>query len=175
MSELIDLGDVDAFTTGTQGRPGQRTFFLQARVDGRVISIKLEKQQAEALGVYLRRALVDLPSPSERPLSSAMELREPVEALFVLGAIGVAFETDRDRFVLQLDELVVSDEDDDDTDDAGDPVDEVEGRRVRLRVTRGQVAAFCDHTAEVVASGRPSCRFCGRPMDPDGHPCPRMN
>jgi hypothetical protein len=26
-----------------------------------------------------------------------------------------------------------------------------------------------------VAAGRPNCRWCGFPIDPDGHPCPRMN
>lgn len=168
MSDTIDLGDVDTFTTGTQGRPGQRTFFLQARTGGRVVTVKVEKQQAEALGVYLQRALTDLPSPSDRPVPSALELRDPVEPLFVLGAIGVAYEPDRDRFVLQFDELV-------ETDDEGEPVEGADPRRLRVRLTRGQVAAFCEHAADVVAAGRPTCRFCGRPMDPDGHPCPRMN
>ena len=34
---------------------------------------------------------------------------------------------------------------------------------------------FCDHADDVVGAGRPPCRFCGLPMDPDGHTCPRMN
>jgi 5-methylcytosine-specific restriction endonuclease McrA len=27
----------------------------------------------------------------------------------------------------------------------------------------------------VVAAGRPTCQFCGQPIDPDGHICPRSN
>jgi hypothetical protein len=27
----------------------------------------------------------------------------------------------------------------------------------------------------VVEAGRPNCRWCGLPMNIDGHPCPRMN
>ena len=46
---------------------------------------------------------------------------------------------------------------------------------MRLLVTRGQALAFAGRAAELVASGRPACRFCGLPMDPEGHPCPRMN
>ncbi|MFM7534204.1 MAG: DUF3090 family protein [Acidimicrobiales bacterium] len=168
MSDEHDLGDVDAFTTGTEGRPGQRTFYLQARVDGRVISVKAEKQQVQALGAYLARALHDLPAPPDRPLPSALELRGPVESVFTLGSIGVAYETDRDRFLVQLEELVP-------TDDEGEPIEGVEPRTVRMRIGRGLVAAFCEHAEAVVAAGRPACRFCGRPMDPDGHPCPRMN
>ena len=46
---------------------------------------------------------------------------------------------------------------------------------IRLYVTRSQAAAFCDHADELVAAGRPNCQWCGNPIDPDGHPCPRMN
>jgi uncharacterized repeat protein (TIGR03847 family) len=42
-------------------------------------------------------------------------------------------------------------------------------------VTRSQAAAFCERADDLVAAGRPTCSFCGFPIDPDGHPCPRMN
>ena len=45
----------------------------------------------------------------------------------------------------------------------------------RFRLTRGQVAAFIARAAELVVSGRPICPLCGRPIDPDGHACPRLN
>ena len=35
--------------------------------------------------------------------------------------------------------------------------------------------AFCDQTDRVVAAGRPDCEYCGRPVDLEGHFCPRMN
>ena len=47
--------------------------------------------------------------------------------------------------------------------------------RVRLFLSRGQAWAFVEHTEEVVAAGRPTCMWCSGPIDPDGHPCPRMN
>jgi uncharacterized repeat protein (TIGR03847 family) len=46
---------------------------------------------------------------------------------------------------------------------------------LRVELTRGQALAFAGRAAELMASGRPSCRFCGLPIDPEGHPCPRMN
>jgi uncharacterized repeat protein (TIGR03847 family) len=50
-----------------------------------------------------------------------------------------------------------------------------EGASVKVRLTRAQVSAFVGHARALVAAGRPPCRFCGLPLDPDGHMCPRMN
>jgi uncharacterized repeat protein (TIGR03847 family) len=50
-----------------------------------------------------------------------------------------------------------------------------EGASVRVRLNRAQVSAFVRHAREIVSSGRPPCRFCGLPLDPEGHACPRMN
>ena len=47
----------DRFVAGTVGQPGSRTFFLQARRAGQIVSVVLEKVQvavlAERLGVLL--------------------------------------------------------------------------------------------------------------------------
>lgn len=169
MTVYLDLGDVDTFTTGAVGRPGQRTFFLQARGDGRRVSIKCEKQQAAAIAQYLRRILNDLPPAADRPLPSSLELALPIEPAFTLGPIGLGYDPQADRIVLQLDELVPVDLADED-----DEVD-VERSRVRLHLSRGQALAFCEQAEAVVAAGRPSCIFCGHPIDPEGHACPRMN
>lgn len=167
--EFYDFDEVDAFTTGTVGRPGARTFFLQARVDGRQVNVKCEKQQVAAIAQYLRRLLTDLPEPADRPVAGALEARPPERFAFVLGAIGLSYEPDIDRVVMQLDELV-------EVDDEGEPlVDDDDRGKMRVLLTRAQAAAFCDHGETVVAAGRPNCIFCGGPIDPDGHACPRMN
>ena len=46
---------------------------------------------------------------------------------------------------------------------------------MRVRLTRAQVSAFVSHARTIVAAGRPPCRLCGLPLDPEGHMCPRMN
>jgi uncharacterized repeat protein (TIGR03847 family) len=169
MAAYFEFGDVDTFTVGALGQPGQRIFFLQARVDGRRVVIKCEKQQAGALAQYLQRLLTDLPSPLDMPLPASLEPAMPIEPVFVLGPIGLAFDRELDRFVVVLEEVVT-------TDEAGEPIgDEDDRGKVRLRLTRAQAMAFGSRAEEVIAAGRPSCMFCGQPMDPDGHPCPRMN
>ena len=75
----------DRFATGTVGEPEDRTFFLQARDGGRVVSVVLEKAQvavlAERLGHLLvdgldRRGIVEDPStpiePDEQPLDEPL-------------------------------------------------------------------------------------------------------
>jgi uncharacterized repeat protein (TIGR03847 family) len=181
MSERFDFDDVEVFTTGAIGVPGQRTFYFQVRHDGRRVTVKCEKQQVAALAQYVAGLLADLPSPADRPLPQSMELTLPVEpAAFVVGPMGLAFDNDIDRFVLMIDEFVPADADDDDDDDDDDEdeifdTDDVERSRLRLQLTRGPALALCEQADQVVAAGRPSCIWCGLPIDVDGHPCPRMN
>jgi len=170
MSTSFEYERVDVFTTGYVGRPGERTFYLQARAFGRAVSFKCEKQQVAALSQYVAGMLADLPQSGPLPHPASLSLATPLESEWVVGAIGVAFDAESDRFVLVLEEAVAEDED-------GDPVlPDGEDRGVlRLHITREQAAAFCSRAEESVAAGRPACQFCGRPIDPDGHPCPRMN
>lgn len=164
---FYEFEEVDTFTTGAIGRPGARTFFLQARHGRTRVAVKCEKQQVAAISHYLRRVLVDLPPAEDRPLPGALELIEPLDEAFVLGPIGLGYDRASDRLIVQLDEIDVLDEE-------GESVAGHDGH-VRLYVTRGQAAAFCDHADHVVAAGRPDCRWCNLPIDPDGHACPRMN
>ncbi len=97
----------------------------------------------------------------------------------MLGPIGLGYDRGNDRLLVQLEELIPSalDADEDDDTDEDDIVDDVDDDRghIRLYMTRSQAAAFCDDADELVAAGRPNCQWCGNPIDPDGHPCPRMN
>lgn len=172
MSVFYEFEDVDAFTTGAIGQPGSRVFYLQARHGRQRVAVKCEKQQVSAIAQYLRTVLNDLPPPDDRPVTGALELVEPVHEAFVLGPIGLGYDRSSDRLVVQLEEFRIDDELDDDADD--DDADDAEGH-IRLYVTRGQAASFCERAEQVVAAGRPDCQWCGHPIDPDGHPCPRMN
>lgn len=172
MTTYRDFDTPDSFTTAALGRPGQRIFLIQVRAEGEVVTLKCEKQQVAAIAHFVRELLADLPD-GDTPLPDALDIIPPrgngAESFdFVVGPIGVAYDREIDRVVIQLDEMVPLDEN-------GEPDPDVVAGRVRGLITRGQALAFCDHADEVVASGRPNCRWCGFPIDPDGHPCPRMN
>jgi uncharacterized repeat protein (TIGR03847 family) len=201
MTASFHLPEPHHFTAGTVGPPGQRTFFLQAADEGTLVAFKLEKQQVAALAEYLGGLLADLPAPDE-PVLPAPELIEPVLAEWTVGGIGIAVDEASDRILLVVHELVPEDEaeadevaellaelaglaleDDDDEDldeldelDLDDEFDEdSDASLARIRLTRGQVAAFIARAGELIEAGRPLCPFCGLPSDPTGHFCPRAN
>jgi len=170
----FDLPDPDRFTAGTVGPPGKRVFYLQAREGGLILTLRCEKQQVAAMAEYFDGLMEDLEPAAFVVVDSDLHLEEPVQELWTVGAIGVAYDEPRDRVVVVLEELQPFDpdeEDDEDEDDALEP----EGASVRVHLTRAQVGAFVHHTRTLVMAGRATCRFCGLPQDPDGHACPRMN
>lgn len=184
MREIV-FDSVDVFTTGAVGRPGQRTFYLQARDGERVASVRCEKQQAAAIAQYLRRALAHLPIVEGTIVRRPMSLVEPVDEEFVLGSVGLEFVKTADQFTLVLRDVEssaqaaiddVDESDDDDMFGFDDESDEAfDGDLLRVTITRAQALAFCDQTDRVVAAGRPDCEYCGRPVDSEGHFCVRMN
>lgn len=163
MSTSFHFDDIDRFTTGTVGEPGQRVFYLQIQVGTQVVSFRLEKMQVASLVGFLTDLLADLPPTDE--LLVDMSLSEPVVAEWVLGAIGARYEESADRIMLVADELVTGD-------DEGDIDD---GASLRFLATREQMAAFAVRARAVVGAGRPPCPLCGAPIDSDGHMCVRTN
>jgi uncharacterized repeat protein (TIGR03847 family) len=161
----FDLPEPDRFTAGAVGAPGQRVFYLQAAAEGHVVTLtlRIEKAQVAALAEYLAAVLADLAVPDPASLPAQLELVEPVVAEWVVGQIGVVFDEDRDRMVVQAEELLEEEADDTDRGVA------------RFALTRAQVAAFVARAAELVAAGRPPCELCGRPKDPEGHMCIKTN
>lgn len=157
------------FLAGTVGPPGARVFYLQASADTAVVSLRLEKQQVAALAEYLAGILADLPTADDLVVADT-DLIEPVIAEWVVGSLAVAYEESEDRVLVVAEELIDTDDEDD---DAPPPVDAPSTAQFHL--TRAQVAYFVRHAVEVVMAGRPACPLCGRPMDPDGHVCPKSN
>ena len=182
----------ERFVIGTVGAPGERTFFLQARGGGRLVSVALEKVQVSLLAEKLeellteaqRRFGVELP---EEPAASSDNdpLDTPVDEEFRVGTLGLAFDVDTTTVVIEAIaagegeaeiELGDDDEDDDEPDeDAEDDEPDDDLDRLRVRLTPEATRAFIDRARRVVAAGRPPCPLCGQPLDPRGHLCPRHN
>jgi uncharacterized repeat protein (TIGR03847 family) len=79
----------DRFVAGTVGQPGQRTFFLQARKAGQVVSVVLEKVQVAALAERLDALLDELETqrvagspPPDEPAIDSDPLDEPINEAF---------------------------------------------------------------------------------------------
>jgi len=166
-SPSYDYEKPDFFTTGAVGEPGQRTFYIQARERGQLLTFKCEKEQVRALGEYLQSIVARLGAP-KGGLPREMDLIEPLEPVtWIVANIGVGYDEDRDRIVVDLVELFEEEEE-------GQRQGE-EPASARLRISREQAQAFGARATELMKGGRPLCPICSGPMDPGGHICPRSN
>jgi uncharacterized repeat protein (TIGR03847 family) len=169
----MDLDPVDMVTAGAVGEPGERSFFLQARSGERLVTIAVEKEQVELLSSSILEILATVDKETgDGPPEELLELQAPIEPLWRAGRLSIGYSEERDLMLLELEELVVEEEEE--VEDAEDE-DRPDPARLRVWASREQMLALSRHGAAVAARGRPKCRFCGNPIDPEGHTCPAMN
>ncbi len=167
-SEPYELNPVTRITVGVVGRPGKRSFFLQASQSSIVVTVKLEKEQVFALAQAIDEILENLEqreirrtSDTKEPPISDLSLEEPLEPAFVVGQMGLGFDEGADSIVLIV---------------QGIPEEQEEEPQVaRFWASPEQMRAVSKLAKDIVAQGRPICPLCQRPMDPEGHLCPRRN
>jgi hypothetical protein len=186
-------------TVGAVGPPGKRVFYLQARQEEQLVSLKIEKEQVLFLAGGLTEVLADLAAPTAVPSESDLELEEPVEAEWAVGSMQLAYDVATDRVLLIAREVGgEGDEEDETADDdesraspgrptAGpdlpgtDPpgpdlaeTDSESTAVARVALTRDQAAGVIEHGKRLLRSGRPPCPLCGYPLG-DDHSCPKTN
>lgn len=174
----------ERFVTGTVGEPGARTFFLQARTGSRVTSVALEKQQVAALSERIDELLDEVMSsqasetlvPAVAPfaLEDSAPLEQPIEEEFRAGTMTLSWDPNDERVVIEVfpftEAAIVT------PDQVDEDFEEPEPEEVLLvRLTAAAARSFVQRAEQVLEAGRPSCPFCGVPIDPDGHLCVRAN
>lgn len=171
MSESFDLSEVQRITVSAVGEPGQRLFVLQARQGGQLVTLKLEKIQVAALAAWIVKTLHDAPAAVELP--EDLEHEPFAEPDWTVGSLGGNYDIEADRVVLVAAELT------EDIEAAGaDDAEELttsQGAVAHFRASREQMAALAIRATQLVNAGRPPCPFCGYPLDPSGHACPKTN
>jgi uncharacterized repeat protein (TIGR03847 family) len=168
----IELDPVDRLTAGAVGEPGERTFFLQGKKGDHLVTLLVEKGQVQQLAAAVVEILSRIGAdPSAEADTTTMDLEPPLEPEWRAGRLAIGYEEDRDLLVLEVEELVPEEDEDAET-----PLEEEpEPAMVRFWATKDQMLALARHSAAVCAAGRPTCQFCGNPIDVDGHMCPAMN
>jgi uncharacterized repeat protein (TIGR03847 family) len=152
---------------GTIGEPGERAFFIQARSDNRVVSVALEKAQVQAVANRLEVMIAEVRKSNpliaiqSLPVDDA-PLDTPVDEEFQVGAISLAWDEDQQLITLELYELEEDEED-------------AEGDVLEINFSLGVASSFVNRSKALVNAGRVPCPFCGIPIDPRGHLCPRAN
>jgi len=185
MPPLIHAFDPpERFVTGTVGEPGERTFFLQARSGTRITSVSLEKQQVAVLAERIDQLLDEvmahtgtesvIPAVAPLGLDDAAPLEQPIEEEFRAGTMTLSWDPDDERVVIEVfpfNEAAVVTPDQLDEDHEEPEPDEV----FMVRIEPGLARAFVKRAEQVIEAGRPTCPFCGNPIDPEGHLCVRAN
>ena len=172
---LVEFDPPDRFVAGTVGPPGQRTFFLQASAGRRVTSVSLEKQQVSVLADRINDLLDSYAGGAggdhaAEALTDNAPLDTPIEDDFRVNTLSLGWDETRHVVVIEC-----LDRDPDDP-EAGDPeVLTQEPRQMRVVLSPPIARAFARRAQSVVAAGRPPCPFCGGPLEPEGHICPRAN
>ena len=171
----------DRFVAGTVGEPGGRTFFLQAKKGGEVVSVVLEKTQVAVLAQQLD-ALLDIladrgvesvpaeADPARRPTtrrSASRSSRRSGSAPWRWP--GTATRSGRDRGGRDARGRRIVDP------TTPRPSDPDGPDLVRIRIDGPTARSFVDRATRLVAAGRPLCPRCGEPLDPQGHICTRPN
>ena len=157
----------ERFIAGTVGEPGERAFYIQVRTSSRLFSVAVEKAQVQASTARFDVMISELRKSNplinieKFPLDDA-PLESPVDAEFQVGAMSLAWDEASALISIELYEL---EEDEEDS----------EGELVEINISIGMAAAFSSRSKAVVNAGRLPCPFCGIPIDPRGHLCPRAN
>jgi uncharacterized repeat protein (TIGR03847 family) len=174
----------ERFVTGTVGEPGQRTFFLQARSGSHLVTVALEKQQVAALAERIDELLDEvmasqggaatIPAVAPLDLEDGEPLEQPIEEEFRAGTMTLSWDPGDARVVIEVfpftEAAVVA------PDQVEEDFEEPEPDELLLvRIPAGAARAFVKRASQVLGAGRPSCPFCGGPVDPEGHLCVRMN
>ena len=170
----MDLGPVDRITADAVGEPGARIFYIQARAGQALVTVIVEKEQVRLLAASVLELLDDAAAEGPVDPEPEMGLEEPLDARWRAGRLSLGFDEDRDLFLLEVEEYQPEAEEME-PDDPRTILPGEEPETIRLLASTEQMLALSRHGAAVVARGRPTCQFCGNPMDPEGHVCPAMN
>ncbi len=151
------------------GPPGSRTFYLQARSGKAVVSVSLEKTQVVALATRMDQLLSAIGSSSDPAVTDADDapLDEPLVEVFRAGPMALSWDAESESVVLEAQPAEPGGE------FAQLPDEAVEGPDLmRVRLSTAVARDMVRRAARAVMAGRPTCPFCGQPLDPTGHFCP---
>jgi len=155
------------FVTGTVGEPGERAFYLQVRDSSRLFSVAVEKAQVQAISSRLEVMIAEIRKANplitieKLPIDDA-PLESPIDSEFQVGAMSLGWDEGSNLISIELYDL----EDDE---------EHLDGEVVVVNISLAMAAAFSARSKAVVNAGRLPCPFCGIPIDPRGHLCPRAN
>lgn len=172
--EIYSFADPERFIIGTVGVPGEREFYLQVRDEEQLRSFALEKSQAAALNDRFIEILRELGESSGDLVDDSAPLDTPVDSEFTIGVMSISWRPETRDLLFEAQAI------------GSDSTEEIFAELVtddlleapailRVVIPVAMARGFVKRTAHVLAAGRQPCIFCGAPLNPGGHLCPRAN
>ena len=171
---MLDFGRVSSLEAEAIGEPGQRTFRLRVSSGQRTASLWLEKEQLQALALALMRLLVQMGQPEYIPAAGAVAnplspFPEQPSLDLKVGRLGLGLDQAEGNIVLFAYEVEEGEEESEQAE--SEQAEAVLACRAAPAQCRDLVAMI----EGIIAAGRPICRLCLGPIDPEGHVCARSN
>jgi len=157
-------------------------FFLQVHSVEGSNCIVLEKTQVQALVERLQLMVREL---RRNKLASNDQLNAPatrdddpldypITEDFRAGIIAITYQQGAQNIDIQI--QASGDDDIEELIEVGDEDIDIDSPDLLIiSMSIAQVRGFCERATNVVAAGRTPCPFCGAPLNPEGHLCPRAN
>src|SRR5271165_7495360 len=176
--ELQDFGRAELFDAESVGEPGNRRFRLFARNRNRTAGLWLEREQLEQLSLAVDRLLARL-SGGEilRPEAMAHVAAPPTapddfpdhpDLEFQVSSMQLGYDHERELILLRAAPLELIERE-------GELlVNEDAEPLFSVLITRTHATRLSAHLLSILASGRPRCPFCNRPME-SPHICEKQN
>lgn len=175
MARSFDLEQLESIGVGTSGPPGQRQFYLRATGGGETVVLNCEKYHVQGLLTRMRQLLEAQGQEAQAQETQGQEPHveagagsqppaQPGEPAWTIGDLGLGYHEARGQFVIVAREAAESE----DTDPGSLAT-------ARFWATADQVRNLSRQADSVLSAGRPTCQYCGLPIDPGGHPCPAAN
>ena len=145
------------------GEPGKRTFRLTMQAGAATAVVWLEKEQLSQLGTHIQSILSSLPSENKGRIGDAPEREWNAQITnldFKAAKLALGYDSGSNNLLFLAHDIE-------------DVDDETATLSCWISLTQGD--ALGEEALRVCAAGRPQCYLCGKPIDPDGHMCPRTN
>ena len=161
---LTEFGPVQHLSADAVGQPGQRRFRLRAISEGGAYAfVWMEKEQLSAIGEAIETTLEHAGTEGAPTSPGEVEPVFPLQANLDLdvraGRLSLGLNEETRRIVMV----------------SAEAPSEGEGEAISIEFDFDTAQRLRAQITEVVAAGRAPCPFCGAPVDPEGHVCPRSN